>query len=88
MEIRKVETYCDRCFKKLKNDKEWYCTYDRNYRYILCEECKTQYDEYKKEIEKLENKWEKITKKYNFGEYLLEKLNKKEEELNGDDDYE
>ena len=59
-------TYCDRC-KKENKTKEIYWRY---FRYDLCEKCEKDFNKMKNELDILQKKFDDITKKYEFGEYL------------------
>lgn len=73
--MKKIKEYyiCDRCKKELnEEDINNICDGITAYFYDLCEECKKEYDEFKKEYKILENKAEELKEKYKFGKYAFE----------------
>lgn len=71
--MKKINEYyiCDRCKKEIsKEERNNTCDGINAYLYDLCEECKKNYDDYKKEYSILESKADELSKKYKFGKYL------------------
>lgn len=69
--MKKIKEYyiCDRCKKELEED-DYICVCSNIYFYDLCKDCKIDFDKYKSETKKLEQKYDEITKKYQFEKYL------------------
>ena len=69
--MRKIKEYhiCDKCKKEIQVE-EIQKAYYVNWYYELCNDCYKTYEEFQSKIKKIENKWEKLEKEYQFGEYL------------------
>lgn len=80
--MRKIREYhlCDRCNKEIDEKKLSVC-YDNTYKFELCDECKEIFDKYKEELKQVDMKKDRISKKYNFGKYLIKKLQENNEQI-------
>lgn len=69
--MKKIREYyvCDRCKKEYPGT-QLIVTYDYEYRYDLCVECKKVFDKYEKDIELAKAKIDRISENYKFGKYL------------------
>lgn len=59
---------CDRCKKEVNDLND---AYDSMYCYELCEECKKDFDEYRKKTKSLEEKFTQLQEEYKFGKFLF-----------------
>ena len=71
MKMIKEYFICDRCNKTL-TDKERNFVVDYMYAYDLCDDCTTVFKEYRKKLEVLIDKEDKLNRKYKFRKYLIE----------------
>lgn len=62
--------FCDKCKKEIKEREIVYHEFYTAYIYDLCDECYKQFKEFDNKVKRLKNKWEKLEKEYQFGEYL------------------
>lgn len=67
--------YCDKCGKKIGEEKpEWF--YFDLYRYNFCEDCQSLYNEFMTQFNNLMKEADELEKKYKFGKYMEEKNGK------------
>lgn len=79
--MRKTREYyiCDRCKKEIDKDKI-NKTFYINWYYELCDDCFEKYKEFDNKLNKIKEKWKKLEKEYQFGDYLPEDLESKGED--------
>ncbi len=73
--MKKIREYyiCDRCKEEISEDKRNIAP-DVMYCYELCNRCFEIYVKYRKEINLLNDKYDRISKNFKFGKYLPKDL--------------